>query len=310
MNYLELLSHAVERGRESDVRAILSQGQDVNAILDRRTGETLLHRAVRKGQLSVCEVLISSGANVSVSELCGDRATPLHLAAGLPRLDVCALLLKAGANVNARRLHCVTPLMDAAGGREVNLAMCEMLAEHGADLDAMDRLGYTTLNMAIAFGWTPLARLLLERGADANRTGGLNFDAPLRNAIFTIVSSDETKTLEDEIVERVSLLLDYGADPCHIPDGCPASYLTPLQSAFVTNYVTFVDLFASRCVLDLDGRTAGGQTLDELCENDKVARARLVALRVEQVIRQSMTQAGSETCAIDARRATIDRSPI
>jgi ankyrin repeat protein len=303
-----VLLSAVAKGNAVVVRALLAQGCDVNVIFDGAEGHGPLHVAARSGNVDVCVALLAAGAPLSAPATNGE--TPLHLAVGNCFPEVCAVLLNHGANPNARRAQAITPLMDAVGYDAVNTAMCALLIEHGAALDAVDLLGHTALNSAIAMGCMAVARLLLERGADPNLAAGPELHAPLRSALYAIVGSDPFKTLDEEVRERVHLLLDHGADPSYTPANCPADFLSPFQSAFVTRRREYVDLFCSRVFVDLDGRTVNGRTLDDLCGGDGAAREWLQALRVEQAIRLAIAESADDACAEGGKRSTIEILPL
>ena len=78
-----------------------------------------------------------------------------------------ALLLDAGASVRARNEHLKTPLHAAAASN--NREAVAVLLDRGADVNAQDWKGCTPLHRAVAHGVdSPVARLLVERGADAS----------------------------------------------------------------------------------------------------------------------------------------------
>ncbi len=78
--------------------------------------------------------------------------------------------MKYGADVNQHRSgHCTA--LEAAifsGSKEAKRIM-SFLLDHGADLNAVDRNGCTTLMHAIVHKRFDLAKLLVERGADPKR---------------------------------------------------------------------------------------------------------------------------------------------
>jgi ankyrin repeat protein len=100
-----------------------------------------------------------------------EQVTALHLAAFGGHLDACRLLLANGAEVDAltlpleRRESGDTPLMRAVWGRSI--AVAELLLEAGAEVDDVDGMtGYTLLLAAARSGQPTLCELLLEHGAD------------------------------------------------------------------------------------------------------------------------------------------------
>jgi len=95
-----------------------------------------------------------------------DGWTALHLAAHFNRLDTMKFLLEQGADANVRTTNSLNnnPLHAAAAGRHT--AACELLLNHGADINAQQHLGYTALHAAAQHGDTEMATMLLARGAD------------------------------------------------------------------------------------------------------------------------------------------------
>jgi ankyrin repeat protein len=94
-----------------------------------------------------------------------------------------------------RPLHAAIEAMEDGGPLE----MLALLLRHGATVDGWDRArDATPLLMAVFRGRTEAARLLLERGADANAVGGEG-DSPLCWAA------------REGDVELARLLLEHGA---------------------------------------------------------------------------------------------------
>jgi ankyrin repeat protein len=143
-------------------------------------GTPLLHHAAEALAPELVVLLLEKGANVTEQDENGETA--LHRVADmLPRepaaaAQMASLLIDRGADPNARNWDDVTPLHQ--GVRRRNLAVVEVLLARGADVNARDRgRGSTPLRRAIsgtgASGTAgtralmlPLARLLLEHGAD------------------------------------------------------------------------------------------------------------------------------------------------
>lgn len=143
-------------------------------------GTPILHHAAEALAPELVEILIERGAQVAEADDNGETA--LHRVADTLPTDpaaaarMAALLIDRGADVNARNWDDVTPLHQ--GVRRRNLAGVEVLLARGADVNARDRgRGSTPLRRAVsgtgasgtagtAALMLPLARLLLEHGAD------------------------------------------------------------------------------------------------------------------------------------------------
>lgn len=78
------------------------------------------------------------------------------------------LLLERGANPNvaAKNPMKVFPINSAASRKRTDIV--ELLLDHGADPNAAQHLGYTSLHSAAHNGDVETIRLLMNRGADAN----------------------------------------------------------------------------------------------------------------------------------------------
>jgi ankyrin repeat protein len=143
-------------------------------------GTPILHHAAEALAPDLVVLLLEQGASVAEQDENGETA--LHRVADMrPRAPEAAarmatLLVDRGADPNARNWDEVTPLHQ--GVRRRNLAVVEVLLARGADVNARDRgRGSTPLRRAVsgtgASGTAgtsalmlPLARLLLEHGAD------------------------------------------------------------------------------------------------------------------------------------------------
>jgi ankyrin repeat protein len=135
---------ALVRGDRETARELLAQGADVNApdVL----GQTALFAAVN-------DVWVL-----------GDKGTPLRERTD-HRRELAELLLTHGANVNARSHSGLTPLMQAAWGKDA-APVLELLIAHGADVNAANKDGETALIKAAWSGCVESLELLLAHGAD------------------------------------------------------------------------------------------------------------------------------------------------
>jgi ankyrin repeat protein len=81
-------------------------------------------------------------------------------------------LLDAGADVRARTTNGVTALMMAIEWRAVdkrgNADVAKLLLEKGADANSPDNYGRTALTRAVLLGQADMVKLLLDKGADIN----------------------------------------------------------------------------------------------------------------------------------------------
>lgn len=110
--------------------------------------------------------------------------TPLILACSNGQLKAVKLLIKAGADVNQDRWNTGEELKPIHFTD--SLEILEYLLNHGADINATDRMNNTLINMVISKDDNTWANFLIDRGADPTievETGwGDNYDA-IQNAI-------------------------------------------------------------------------------------------------------------------------------
>ena len=119
-------------------------------------------------------------------------------AARMGRDDMVPALLAAGVDIEATDAKGYTALVLASyNGQESTTAL---LLKHGAAVDgAHDAQGNTAL-MGVCFkGYLPIARMLIDAGADVNRRNGVGQTALMMAALFN----------QGAIID---LLLDNGAD--------------------------------------------------------------------------------------------------
>lgn len=211
------LSPAAQNGNPEVTRLLLEAGADPGATL--RSGETLVMTAALSGNPEVVRLLLEAGADPNAAGVRGQTA--LMWAAGEGHTEAVSLLLKHGAEVDAatevRHQYMKTEKaqesnsayhvwVDMGGhtalffaARAGHLEAARALIEAGADVDHLAAFGITPTIMAIHGGNDALVSLLLDRGADPNRsTAGYQ---ALHAAILHGKSS----------IAR--LLLDHGADP-------------------------------------------------------------------------------------------------
>ncbi len=158
------VADAAMRGDDVAVRALIAEGEDVNAA--QGDGMTALHWAAKNRSAGLARALLDAGAEVGAGTRIG-RYTPLHVAAQAGAGEVVEVLVAAGADPEraiesgggARPLH-----FAAASGSE--RAVAALLAA-GAHVDATEESwGQTPLIFAASEGRTGAVRTLLGAGAD------------------------------------------------------------------------------------------------------------------------------------------------
>jgi ankyrin repeat protein len=128
--------------------------------------ESLLLNAIRAGDVEAAKRL--AGAN-TVNAAAADGTTPLMLAAARGDRALCALLLERGAAVNAADERGYTALFRACWDAEADSGYPEVvqqLLDAGADKEARIGFGVRPLMYAAGNGEAAVVETLLRAGAD------------------------------------------------------------------------------------------------------------------------------------------------
>ncbi len=154
------LHEATRDGDREQVRALIDAGADLDAQGD--NGETPLITAIIGGHVLVASLLIDRGAGIQARNKGG--FTPLHAAAYANAVEIAGQLLSRGADVKDQMNQAgVTPLSVAS--EEGHPGLVKVLIDHGADLEAGERNGYTPLTRALWRGQKEVVALLQKSGA-------------------------------------------------------------------------------------------------------------------------------------------------
>ncbi len=161
-NDTRLADAAMNRDTQA-VRSLLKLHADANVA--QPDGTTALHWAARWDDVAMAEELIRAGANVKTANRFG--ATPLSLASTNGSAAVITELLKAGENPNA----VVSDMGDTAlmlAARTGKPDALKVLLDHGADSNKTNAEGQTALMWAVAEKNAAAAKVLIEHGANVN----------------------------------------------------------------------------------------------------------------------------------------------
>ena len=166
------LVEATKNGDQEAVRSLLKQRIDVNAR--QADGATALAWAAYRDDLETAGLLIGAGSDVNAANDYG--ATPLLLACDNGSAAMVDRLLKSGANPKAAGWTGDTALMGCA--RTGNVEAVKSLLTRGADVNAKDnRQMHTALLLAVAEKHPEVARMLIEHGADVHARSKGGFTA-------------------------------------------------------------------------------------------------------------------------------------
>jgi ankyrin repeat protein len=167
---------AMERDWFKFARILLDHGADARVVNDKgKTPLHLLSESWAHGESDALELiwlLLERGAEVNKRDV--NNQTPLHLAMGRDWFKLARILLEHGADANVvnnngkTSLHLLSESRTRDEGDALNLIW--PLLEHGA-VAVVNRRGkddQTPLHLAMVRDWFKLARILIDRGADAN----------------------------------------------------------------------------------------------------------------------------------------------
>jgi ankyrin repeat protein len=171
----ERLYQAVRNDNMATLRALIKEH---GANAKDSHGQTPLMFAAAYGSLDAMKLLIASGADVKAENDAG--ATALHW--GAYDAQKIRLLLESGADPNKASRIGRTPLIVAAGTAGT-LEAVKLLLEKGTDVNAADGNGFTPLIVAAGVDNAPVAKLLIEKGANINAKANTGQEAtPLMSA--------------------------------------------------------------------------------------------------------------------------------
>ena len=213
------LARLIASGDVDGVRAAVDGAPRLLSATVERDGQggwTPLHLAVAEGDADLVRLLVEAGADLTART--EHRRTPVHVALEHSPALV-PLLLELGAVIDApsaaylgdvdrlaRQLDDGAPLTDPDGGADLLSwaalggapATARLLLERGADADG------GALHAAAAAGQLELVRLLVSAGADVDRRDPHTGRVPLHAAI--------TAGTDGDAPGIVRVLLDAGAD--------------------------------------------------------------------------------------------------
>lgn len=156
------------------VWAALNKEMDGTHKVERQVGEmsfiqasllpVLMNSAAGQGMVKELTSMLDDGADIDCTDY--DRRSPLHVAAADGRLATVRLLVQRGANVNLIDRHGFTPLRDAIRGEHDDVV--EFLRGHGAELRTTLAVGASLLLSAVAAGQNEAVARLLRNGLSPN----------------------------------------------------------------------------------------------------------------------------------------------
>ncbi|CAG7939672.1 unnamed protein product [Penicillium salamii] len=153
---------SAERGQIDVVKKLYLEDPGFCDTQDDRQNTALI-LAAEGGHVHIVEQLLSWGSDIDARRYDNDGA--IHLAARYGHVKMAEFLLRQRRDLlHSRGFHGRAPFSTAA--EEGQLAMCEFLAEEGADITTMDQDEDQPIHLAAAFGHLPIVESLLDINQD------------------------------------------------------------------------------------------------------------------------------------------------
>ena len=183
------LFEAARNGFSDIAELLIDHGADIDAV--DASSNTLLHKAMLSHDLKIVQLLLSKGALVNARTTSGNYPgeTPLHVAALIGYLKGAELLLLNGAEIDAVDRYGYTPLRRSVDNRHTD--MTELLISKGADVTTEDANGISLLHVVAQTDNVALAAKLINSGADIN-----NKDKNLKFTPLDYAQDGEPKMIE------------------------------------------------------------------------------------------------------------------
>lgn len=248
-----LLHLAAEAGQEKNILCLLQHRANINSLdLSNRTP---LFLAVTQGHEGVVKLLLKNGADCTIVN--AGNETVLHIAANYGHK---LLLLELLNDPHCKKLinrvdhDGKTPLHKALWGKP-KPEIVQLLVKYGANTDAQNQFGYSSLHWAAKHGHNESARILLEAGSlvtVVNTNHDLPFDLAIREGMDDFVNSllegIQTST-QLQILSLLKLAIFYMDAAQEVPEQKAQSLVTSskiinsiipllgIQNAFLKNYL-------------------------------------------------------------------------
>ena len=139
--------------------------------------DSLLHVAARSNSYEICKMLLKYGADVNISNL--EDQTPLHVAERNTNYSLCQLLHKK-QRCKEERINYMKQMHICA--KKNDLITCKKFIS-SINVNETDEKMRTPLHVAVIFSGEELCELLLEHGADVNAKDSYN-DSPIQLAFY------------------------------------------------------------------------------------------------------------------------------
>ena len=170
---------ACKQGHTEIMNLILFHGADTNSV--NKHGQTPLHTVTSRWKdcSEACAILMKHAAKIDVLDK--DLNLPLHLACKRAHTMAVKLMVSNGADSNAVNKERRTPLHTAANGEKECPRLCEILLNYDARINAEDEGGNQPLHLACKLAYTEIVKTMVCHGADINAMNRIG-QTPLHTA--------------------------------------------------------------------------------------------------------------------------------
>ncbi|KAF3111758.1 hypothetical protein TWF706_011488 [Orbilia oligospora] len=253
------LASAVKNGHGEVVKLLLGDSRVNRNKVSGPEKRTPLSYAAEKGYTKILEMLLDS--DTIDPEPRSKRQSALFWAVGNGHGKIVKALLASGADYSTTSTHRffedITVLSLAALNGDVPVA--KLLLENGADPNIQSKNGDTALSIAVDWGSEEqhtLVKLLLDSGADPNSVSDRGADPNYASCGKTALASAASRINGAEAV--VKLLLDRGADPNSVSKDGRAALVSAVSTASEAEPVIklLLDRGADPNYVSEDGTTA------------------------------------------------------
>jgi len=146
----------------------------------------------------VKESMLLMSENIEVKKEDASKRTPLMLAAEFGEEKAVVKLIKRGAEIGALDIVGYTSLHWAA--MSGNEACCNLLLRNGADINAKNKFGSTSLMRAAWFGYVKVVQILLMHGADTklrDDDGETALNQAAQNCVYVILAHEARQRISN-----------------------------------------------------------------------------------------------------------------
>jgi hypothetical protein len=190
-------------------------------------------------------------------------APVLGQAAASGSIEIVKILLDAGADINKKdSLSLCAPIIGAIFMKRAKTV--ELLIKRGADLETVQKEGFTPARMAMANGGNPeILRLILEGGADSRAVCYTSI-APsnLWSEFHKATRMPNSRAINRRLAECCAILLEFGANPLGDACWCP-ELVQPWRPAQVAPRAIVTTLMRGGCDMSLIGPNLNEQNCED-----------------------------------------------